>query len=1168
MAVESSAVQISINVTDQNSAATVGKVTQNLNQMGMAGARAGQQVAQGMEQASGHVLTSLDNVRLLRQELGVHVPRAMEMLIAKNATLMKGISMLGPLMAGAGFAGIGVAVLDMAVTKVGDLYRKWLDVNGTIQRYNQQAAEAAQKKFDENRSLAQVNDDLRTANNLIDQLNQKKAKSQDWHDIILGPLMALGGEGRSGVPDVFGQVKGHFGVGDANTLNAAHGASDVDAAAAEQKRHEAALQRIRNQAVEEEAGLSSMKRAARERGASYAEEDENIQNRINTQKQLAGVSERAGLKQGQPGYVPEPGAHDFDEEKQAAYATADAKYNAARRENAVATQNELRRLQEEADEASMKGYQLLENQRKAADADFVREHGTSAAALSAIDRKYYAEEKKQAQSAAEDLRKMREETQLGGMTGVAKIQQQGRNRVADFEATDHPGMDPGQRLAMIHEMVQQTSQAVAGEQKAFADHVNQIMQESTDRTVSGFARIHAEAQREIEALRTEAGTNRGSPTDLARGEAGIHAGETAQVADLQRKNTEETEQLEAAARAKYLSAEKQQTAAIQTEYQERLEKFKEELGQQEISEDDYNRRVVAAAQLRDAQLVDSARQAREKMAGEFTSLFNGLDHPLKELQEMGNKVAGQAAAALMQRVQNSRGGSGTGGSGFDITNPFGGVFDKLAGKPRGYGEQPPQVATSGTHSIAVSQAAIHVGSASISLGGAAPTVTSGGRVGAPGAPGISFGGGTYQGGGVFVGAPAALASGGTYSGGSGSSAGPVPVSSGGTGAGAWGLSASSGSASGAWGSSGDASTSGAAGTGAPAALRGVGAPGAAQPIAPPASHELRSAVSDVQGGIGLVKQGAQIFGGGSGSSGAGGNAGGSDAASVLAEAQAAPGAHASLDTTDPDNPGAGAAGSGGNGGMLGGGGVGANAMGAVGGAVGLYSAYEGNGGVGGALSGAMSGMQLGMALGGPIGAAIGAAGGAVLGAIGMGGREKARVYDLKQVRPHIAGDEQSYETGSMDYLSAYSDMQSLDTTAERTTKQWGPAAHSYYNDTIRTEIAQARGKLDQMEKAGRSNFGASAAQYATGTDSVPAMLTPGERVIPSDQNERITRALENGASSKSRPVAPGFGGDVHLHVHTMDAGGVAQFLNDNKHGIRAAVNASYSENSGGADAGF
>jgi len=231
--------------------------------------------------------------------------------------------------------------------------------------------------------------------------------------------------------------------------------------------------------------------------------------------------------------------------------------------------------------------------------------------------------------------------------------------------------------------------------------------------------------------------------------------------------------------------------------------------------------------------------------------------------------------------------------------------------------------------------------------------------------------------------------------------------------------------------------------------------------------------------------------------------------------------------------------------------------------LGMYAAVEGNGGVGGALQGAMAGMQLGMALGGPMGAAIGAAGGAIVGAIGIGGREKARVYDLKNVRPKIVSDQDSYNQGGMAYTDIYQDFQGLKTTSWAAIRSMGPSAMSYWNDTIKTEIEQAQGKLTAEQRAGRSMYSAQGASYDIGSDSVPAtgwnLNHAGERIIPSDQNERITQAMESG--SKMPTQAPM--GDVHLHVHAIDAQGVSQFLGKYKHNIRSAVNDSYAENSGG-----
>lgn len=79
------------------------------------------------------------------------------------------------------------------------------------------------------------------------------------------------------------------------------------------------------------------------------------------------------------------------------------------------------------------------------------------------------------------------------------------------------------------------------------------------------------------------------------------------------------------------------------------------------------------------------------------------------------------------------------------------------------------------------------------------------------------------------------------------------------------------------------------------------------------------------------------------------------------------------------------------------------------------------------------------------------------------------------------------------------------------------------------------------------------------------MIHANERIMPSDQNERITRAIEAGSDGTKMAAQSGFGGDVHLHVNTIDAKGVAQFFDQNKHLMRAKLNASFAENSGGAD---
>jgi hypothetical protein len=75
-------VQITINVSDGNAAEAVQQVVAQLNAIGPAGEAAGAAAGAGLDQVSEHALSSKENVRLLSEEMGIHVPRAMQSVIA------------------------------------------------------------------------------------------------------------------------------------------------------------------------------------------------------------------------------------------------------------------------------------------------------------------------------------------------------------------------------------------------------------------------------------------------------------------------------------------------------------------------------------------------------------------------------------------------------------------------------------------------------------------------------------------------------------------------------------------------------------------------------------------------------------------------------------------------------------------------------------------------------------------------------------------------------------------------------------------------------------------------------------------------------------------------------------------------------------------------------
>ena len=106
--------------------------------------------------------------------------------------------------------------------------------------------------------------------------------------------------------------------------------------------------------------------------------------------------------------------------------------------------------------------------------------------------------------------------------------------------------------------------------------------------------------------------------------------------------------------------------------------------------------------------------------------------------------------------------------------------------------------------------------------------------------------------------------------------------------------------------------------------------------------------------------------------------------------------------------------------------------------MGIYGAVEGNGGVTGAMGGASSGFELGSSVLPGIGGAIGAVIGGVVGYMGLGARAKAHDWWNRQGQPHMEATDQAFNTGSMDYLTAYNDINNLDGEAFHVLSAMGP----------------------------------------------------------------------------------------------------------------------------------
>jgi hypothetical protein len=1042
MPVESSPVEIRITVVDSNSGEVIAQLERNLTQVGAAGASSGQKVAQGMDNIGRHSLTALDNVRLLRDDIGIRIPRSMEKAIASSQAMMTAINAVGSGLLAIGTIDIGIRIVE----GLKHVYDNYLSLTSAAKKYNEEVEKSKLEDFGNTRSIEDTRlriDEAKKSMNAFNAAAKEFAGGESFWERSWSFMRTMATNPTAAIANQF--IAGNFA---GTAIQSQEQLGKLTPREVEQQHQQNLLQIEKNHALDAE---------LRGRLKITAE--------LEKQKQLNAENRRYDIQMsktlGNP-VAADSGASDERLKNQIAEGKAQAETYNLQREQA----HDLMRLRAEATQASLHGSALYKAQEEAAIEELKFKDEDSVAFRNAVHQKFHTEEMKRLEEQRRETERIGREAATAGLTGIAKMQAEGANRVADLNADLN--LDPAERAKRIEYAHQATNQEVLSAQEDFRRKIDSLADESAQHQISGFARIHAEEKRQLDALyedfkRTYGQLNPDSAEykqgqmQLFRGQQAIHGGAYQQEVDLARRNEQETEQIEMQARIRSLSAEKQKTAAIEAEYEERLRKYQEQLQQQEISEQDFNRRVVAAQRERDAEMVEEARQAREKLAGQLSGFFR---NPMEALKNIGDKMAGEAAAAVIQRIHGRLPGAGRGPQ----STGLGGIFDRIAGAHLpGMPEYPHgSVGTASGSMMTIATAQIHIGSASIIGAGAA-----------------SYGGAAIAGGSTF-GTLGALGEAGTAS---------ASTVTGGL-------------------------TLGAGGAIVPQAA-GIGAGG---------TGGIGSILGDVQQGAKVAKSTGDLIGslknkGGFGQS------------------------------------------------MLGGGGLRNNALGALGGAMGLFSAFEGNGGFGGAASGALSGMQFGMSVAGPIGAAVGAVGGAIMGAFGFGGREKARVYWLKQGQPRLFNDMDSFQQGAMDYLTAYMDMEQLLTEAKHTTNKMGPAAEGYYQDTIKPAIAREEQKLTREQKAGRSEFGFSAAMFDIGTDYVPrtgyAIIHEGERIVPSDQNERITRAIEGG--SGVMPVDTGANGDTHLHVHAIDAKSAVQFLMNNKQAVRAALNASFAEYGGMAN---
>ena len=105
----------------------------------MAGATSGAKVAKGMDTAGVGALSAVERMRLVTEEAGVRLPRALIRLAAESKLASAAINSIGTGLVVIGAVQIGAMLAGQLYEGAKKFYEKWLDVDGAIEKYNKES---------------------------------------------------------------------------------------------------------------------------------------------------------------------------------------------------------------------------------------------------------------------------------------------------------------------------------------------------------------------------------------------------------------------------------------------------------------------------------------------------------------------------------------------------------------------------------------------------------------------------------------------------------------------------------------------------------------------------------------------------------------------------------------------------------------------------------------------------------------------------------------------------------------------------------------------------------------------------------------------------------------------------------------------------------------------
>ena len=607
------AVNITINVSDGNSAEAVQQVVAQLNAIGPAGEKAGAQAGAGLDKTSEHALSAKENVRLLSEEMGIHVPRAMQSVIANSQMLMGAIGAIGPAMIAIG----AIDILTMMGEKAYKFYENFVELKGVIsdsdaviKSFGDSAQSAMQKASDAAEQYIRITQGARAADEYKLGVFQERPidLSKQYQDDKFKKL-----------PDA---VKGNF----ENITGESVMPKDLDPTISKLKLYQAEQEKILSYwkqtidlaSLDTLGGVPHTAESGMAIGGMKSVLPEQ-QKRVELGRSLINT---LGEEKAAYDAVTKAMGAQIDADKPG---TSDQQQAVAKRKETDAA---LRALDEKALESQLSGIDLLEAQRKYAESEWVEQHGASTRAMADIDAEYHRKE-------ADFTSKQADEAKKKDAT------------IAD-----------AQRL--FDQEMQQIGKKSDDEQvQGYA----RIAAEA-DRTI---ATIQADYDKLARTAGISAELLEKGQQNAAAETVNVHQNATSQMEQLYARSMQQIAKEEEQAARLMLPEWQQSNMAIEDAWQDRVRAI-DEYEDQQLShvkgnadatvmiEKDANSKRLASDLLLNAQMQKNAAETRDKLASGLSQMFS---NPAQFIEKRAMDLAAEMMATdLMAYFKNKGAGSG------------------------------------------------------------------------------------------------------------------------------------------------------------------------------------------------------------------------------------------------------------------------------------------------------------------------------------------------------------------------------------------------------------------------------------------------------------------------------------------------------------------------------